>query len=453
MNKHTDPWETEMSREFDQRVRDLHEAPLTLDRVKGKAGRIRRTRRLVAAGGALAAAAVIVPIVVFAGGNLTDDSGPDPAPKPTPNPTVIDPTGTGFDYLEGRTLHRADGTTLDLPELYQDGSVMGDLFAGVRYDDEGRPFLDIVDDSGEVVETHETVTGIAATDDGSTIAYVDPDGVLWTQSDNGRISIHDGLPQTSRPQRCCAARRHLDRAVWVNYGDGTTPPENVSSHFRLTEAPDALSVGDATSRLVAVMNESLDEGSCGGGVEWPSSSTCGRAASRTCTTSRPTTRTSPAPTPTWTVPAPARSRSSTQRPATRLPASTRRTATSAGQCGRTPATCSSRPSSPRGGVSTDSGSTGRRSGSSARRQATSSPRRTPCSAATERSAQLDGGQHRLDQLRPAGPRPPQMDELDRHDPASWMRPKSSWKSPTTSPATWNAGCPAIVVGGSTEPLA
>ena len=38
MNDHTDPWETEMSREFDQRVRDLHEAPLTLDQVKGKAG-------------------------------------------------------------------------------------------------------------------------------------------------------------------------------------------------------------------------------------------------------------------------------------------------------------------------------------------------------------------------------------------------------------------------------
>ena len=85
MNDHTDPWETEMSREFDQRVRDLHEAPLTLDQVKGKAGRIRRTRRVAVAGGVLAAAAVIVPIVVFAGGNLTNDSGPEPAPKPTPH--------------------------------------------------------------------------------------------------------------------------------------------------------------------------------------------------------------------------------------------------------------------------------------------------------------------------------------------------------------------------------
>lgn len=265
MNKQTDPWETEMSREFDHRVRDLHEAPLTLDRVKGRAGRIRRTRRLVAAGGALAAAAVIVPIVVFAGGNLTDDGGPEPAPKPTPDPTVIDPSGTGFDYLEGRTLHRADGTTLDLLATYQDGSVLGELFAGVRYDENGEPSLDVVGDTGEVVETHETASGIAATDDGSTIAYVDREGVLWTQSDNGRISIHDGLSPNSYPAAVLCGQEDLDCAVWINYGDGSTPPENVSSHFRLAEVPDALSVGDATeSRLVAVLNESRDEGSCGG---------------------------------------------------------------------------------------------------------------------------------------------------------------------------------------------
>ena len=46
MSNHTnDPWETEMSRTFDQRVRDLNEAPLNLDQVKGKAVRIRRNRR------------------------------------------------------------------------------------------------------------------------------------------------------------------------------------------------------------------------------------------------------------------------------------------------------------------------------------------------------------------------------------------------------------------------
>jgi hypothetical protein len=271
MNDHTDPWETEMSREFDERVRDLHEAPLTLDQVKGKAGRIRRTRRIAVGGGVMAAAAVIVPIVVFAGGNLTNDSGPQPAPKP--NPTAIDPSGTGFDYLEGRTLHHADGTTVDLPELYQDGAVLGDLFAGVRYDNEGRPFLDVVDETGEVVETHETASGIAATDDGSTIAYVDLDGVLWTQSDTGRISIHDGLPTDLTPTAVLCGQEDLDCAVWVNHGDGTTPPENISSHFRLTEVPDALSAGDATeSRLVAVLNESRDEGSCGGVYDLTSSS-------------------------------------------------------------------------------------------------------------------------------------------------------------------------------------
>ena len=135
------------------------------------------------------------------------------------------------------------------------------------------PSLDIVDDTGEVVETHETASGIAATDDGSTIAYVDPDGVLWTQSDNGRISIHDGLSPNAYPTVVLCGEEDLDCAVWVNSGDGTTPPENISSHFRLTEVPDALSVGDATeSRLVAVMNESHDEGSCGGVYDISSSS-------------------------------------------------------------------------------------------------------------------------------------------------------------------------------------
>ncbi len=98
---------------------------------------------------------------------------------------------------------------------------MGDLFAGVRYDDEGRPFLDVVDETGEVVETHETASGIAATDDGSTIAYVDPDGVLWTQSDT-EPDQHPRRPASGRvhPPRCCAARR-----TWIAPSGSTTATE------------------------------------------------------------------------------------------------------------------------------------------------------------------------------------------------------------------------------------
>ena len=48
---------------------------------------------------------MIVPIVVFAGGDLSNDSGPKAGPEAQPQP-LIDPVRTGFDYLEGRTLHR-----------------------------------------------------------------------------------------------------------------------------------------------------------------------------------------------------------------------------------------------------------------------------------------------------------------------------------------------------------
>ena len=57
-----EPWEGEMSTEFDRRVRDLHEAPLTLDQVRGKAVTIQRRRRAAVAGSILAAAAVVVPV-------------------------------------------------------------------------------------------------------------------------------------------------------------------------------------------------------------------------------------------------------------------------------------------------------------------------------------------------------------------------------------------------------
>ena len=119
MSNHTnDPWETEMSRTFDQRVRDLNEAPLNLDQVKGKAVRIRRNRRIAVAGGVLAAAAVIVPVAVIAGNGLNDnDSGPGFA-EPDPNPTAKDPEGLDFGYLEGKTLHLADGSTMELAARY-----------------------------------------------------------------------------------------------------------------------------------------------------------------------------------------------------------------------------------------------------------------------------------------------------------------------------------------------
>ena len=216
MSNQTDPWETEMSREFDQRVRDLHEAPLNLDRVKGKAGRIRRNRRLAVAGGVLAAAAVIVPIVVFAGGNLTNDSGPEPAPKPTPDPTVIDPSGTGFGYLEGKTLHRRTARTpRPAPSATGRSSARRDLFAGPKRRRD-RPAVPRCRRTRPAMptETHETAPGRSPT---TTTPWSPTSTRTATcgRTRHRRIASTTACDRTreARPRSLCG-QEDLDCAVW-----------------------------------------------------------------------------------------------------------------------------------------------------------------------------------------------------------------------------------------------
>jgi hypothetical protein len=149
-NEHsTDPWESEMSREFDKRVRDLHEAPLTFENVKGKAMTIRRNRRIAVAGGILAAAAVVVPVAVLAGNSLGDSNGTiDPAETPTvtqatdpndPTPTEPPVRTLAVSYLEGSTWHRADGSDVELNPTYFSAVELGGRAAGARGDPRGAP--------------------------------------------------------------------------------------------------------------------------------------------------------------------------------------------------------------------------------------------------------------------------------------------------------------------------
>ena len=268
MNNHTDPWEAEMSREFDQRVRDLHEAPLTFDHVKGKAMKIRRTRRVAAAGGILAAAAVIIPVAVFAGQGLTDnDSGPGPAETPTPNPTAIDPVAPGFGYLEGSTLHLADGSTVELPQRYDRATVLGDIVLAARNDDEtGFDFLDVIDESGTAIETLEIVSGPVLNDDQTTVAYVERDGDLVTRSEGGDEQvIASDLGTNVFPVAVIGCGEGADSCrVYVDDGAEGAAVIDENGDVQVL-APDALGVEDANADgLATVQNDSQIDGSCGG---------------------------------------------------------------------------------------------------------------------------------------------------------------------------------------------
>ena len=267
MNNHTDPWETEMSRTFDQRVRDLHEAPLTLDHVKGRAMKIRRTRRVAAAGGILAAAAVIIPVAVFAGQGLTDNnSGPGPADR-TPNPTVTDPGAPGFGYLEGSTLHLADGSTVKLQESYYGATLLGDAVLAVRNDDDtGLDYLDVIDESGTATETVEIQSGPVTNDDGTAAAYLEPDGTLATRGEGYEAAVSTDLGPNSflAAVTGCGAGADTCR-VYVNDGAGGAPTVVDAKGGAEVAVPGAIKVNGADGAgLVTVQNDSTDTGSCGG---------------------------------------------------------------------------------------------------------------------------------------------------------------------------------------------
>ncbi|MFB9313676.1 hypothetical protein [Nocardioides plantarum] len=282
-NSSSDPWGDEMTSEFDRRVRDLHEAPLTLDQVKGKAVTIKNKRRAAVAGAVLAAAAVIVPVAVAAGNGFghdkadvapatstpsetaTDPATPDPTPDPTPPPAA----GAGVAYLEGADYHRADGTVTTLPSAdYLDAAVLGDQVAAYRFAGENG-VVDLID--GQTVsQTYEVRTSMVTAPDGATVAFVTTDDELvFLNGEHGEQSLGKVDPDVTLSaiigdgdcgleSGCHPFLEHADfttgDAFEINYEGPETAP-----------APGALQVHDADDRfLVSVTTKVTDDSTCGG---------------------------------------------------------------------------------------------------------------------------------------------------------------------------------------------
>ena len=81
-NPHGHDLERELGRQLHDQVDHRHDAPFDLGDVQGRAGRIRRNRRLAVTAGVAAALAVIVPTAVLAGGGLNRSQEPDPVRPP-----------------------------------------------------------------------------------------------------------------------------------------------------------------------------------------------------------------------------------------------------------------------------------------------------------------------------------------------------------------------------------
>lgn len=261
-NRTNDPWELEMSRTFDQRVRDLHEAPLSFDQIQHKAGRIRRNRRAAVAGGVLAAAAVIVPVAVVGGGDLFDSSSKPPvADRDGENQREhAEDTGT-FAYVEGRTLHLADGDTVRLGADYTWVAEASSGWFALRNDpDTGDLTLDLLDAGGEVTESADLASSPVVSDDRSTIAYATTDDTLVVREDGALSELGGALPENTFPVAV------TDGKVYLQDGMGGPPQVvDLETGRTRTAVPDAIGLQDVTEGgLAAVMTESQDEGSCGG---------------------------------------------------------------------------------------------------------------------------------------------------------------------------------------------
>jgi hypothetical protein len=277
-NEHTDPWESAMSREFDKRVRDLHEAPLTFDNVRGKAMTIRRNRRIAVAGGVLAAAAVMVPVAVFAGNGLGDSgdgrrdfasNSPTPSQATDPNdPTPTEPpVGTlAVSYLEGSTWHRADGSTVELGEAYFAGVELGEQLVATS-NDEGGLSIDVTDADGTVAHSFDTLSYPVANVDHTTVAYVAADGTLMTRWADGEVAMADGFVDGDSVAAITGGPNCFEEVdgcqVFVNHGDGSAPEVLDSHGLRDVVTPDAIKVNDVSpDGLVAAQTSSSDGGSC-----------------------------------------------------------------------------------------------------------------------------------------------------------------------------------------------
>ncbi len=273
----TDVWEDAMSRGLDDRVRHLHEAPLSLADVQGTARTIQRRRRVAVAGAVLATAAVITPVAVLGSNALlgrTDGDTIPPATAPvTPSQGVDDNTdgpdgpgagALGVAYLEGSTLHRADGSTVVLDTQYVGGTTVGDTFLGVRNAD-GRLSIDVVVGDGMVAETIKAWSYPVANDDHTVAAYLARDGSLSFQGVDGGVGystdLRDGdmLAAVTGGPDCAAALEGC--SAYVVHGDGSTP--EVIEDGRSTPIPGTVKVNDVSADgLVAAQISSSDDGSC-----------------------------------------------------------------------------------------------------------------------------------------------------------------------------------------------
>lgn len=224
-------WEQALSGSLDRTAEGVEAGSgLGASAVIGRARSIRRRRRAAVVGGVAAVVAVVTPFAI-AGADRVGADGLDPAgtpsvstpaspepttatdPEQTPSPSETPPPGgvdagtgdaPGVDYLEGRVLHRADGSQVRLAQRYQQAAWLGgpgDLVAAYGVDPSGASYVHVIFSNS--VRSTSSTSGIVASEDSDAIAFIDADGTLmtnWAVDDpqtTGEAVLATGLDQAA----------------------------------------------------------------------------------------------------------------------------------------------------------------------------------------------------------------------------------------------------------------
>lgn len=160
--------EERLSRSLDQQATALHDAPFTLDDVRGRARGIQRRRRGVAAGVVAVVAAIAVPVALLAGPGSDRTEGVDPAPRPTTAAASV---------LHAGQLTLPDGRTVDvdLPSNVTQVGVLGDgrIVAPVN---SGGGRIRVLSPQGEWIDDYPVMdTMLTMGVDDQAVAWIDPD--------------------------------------------------------------------------------------------------------------------------------------------------------------------------------------------------------------------------------------------------------------------------------------
>lgn len=257
--------------------------PLTLHDVKGRARGIRR-RRVAAGGLAVAAAfAVAVPLGLQGLGSAGTAPPVDPA-KPSPRPVETvpapdDPTGVrlatgvpagvatpGIDYAYRDRIVPADAP--DQPVRteadYQELAPLGDGWVGVWAEGEDVT-VDLVAADGSVTWSGPGDFGLAASSDGTVVAFGAPGGRLFTVTEGEEPQqLYDGPPSlvvAVEGSGSCDAENVC--TVWANENQADAVPFSVDSTGQRQDVPRMMTLrGVGPDGSLTGTVSATDMGSC-----------------------------------------------------------------------------------------------------------------------------------------------------------------------------------------------